>query len=97
MFRRLHEPSVGITITLDGLPLQAMVGETVAAVIVASGNPACRQTPVSGAARAPFCMMGACFDCLVEIDGIPNRQGCLVEVRDGMAVRRQSRPTPVSP
>ena len=92
MFRRLHEATDGVTITLDGVAVRAAAGETVAAVILASGNPACRQTPESGADRAPFCMMGACFDCLVDIDGIPNRQGCLVEVRDGMAVRRQPRP-----
>jgi predicted molibdopterin-dependent oxidoreductase YjgC len=34
-------------------------------------------------------MIGNCFDCLVEIDGVPNRQGCLVQVRDGMRLRRQ--------
>ena len=34
-------------------------------------------------------MMGACFDCLAEIDGIPNRQSCMVEVRHGMRIRRQ--------
>jgi hypothetical protein len=32
----------------------------------------------------------------MEIDGVPNRQACLVEVREGMQVRRQTRPTPVS-
>ena len=58
-------------------------------VRMASGNPTCRQTPVTGSDRAPFCMMGACFDCLMEIDGVPNRQACLVEVREGMQVRRQ--------
>ena len=89
MFRRLHESPPGVTITLDGVPLQVTAGETVAAAILATANPACRQPPESGAGRAPFCMMGACFDCLVEIDGIPDRQGCLVAVRDGMTVRRQ--------
>jgi predicted molibdopterin-dependent oxidoreductase YjgC len=97
MFRRLHESAAAVIITLDGAPLHATAGETVAAAILASGNPVCRQTPVSGADRAPFCMMGVCFDCLLEIDGVPNRQSCLIEVRDGMAVRRQSRPTPVVP
>ncbi|MCK6452403.1 MAG: (2Fe-2S)-binding protein [Alphaproteobacteria bacterium] len=97
MFRRLHEPEAAVTITVDGAPLVAGAGETVAAALLASGNPVCRQSPASGQPRAPFCMMGACFDCLVEIDGVPNRQSCLVEVRPGMAVRRQARPTPVGP
>jgi sarcosine oxidase subunit alpha len=30
--------------------------------------------------------MGVCFDCLVTIDGVGSRQGCLVLVREGMAV-----------
>jgi predicted molibdopterin-dependent oxidoreductase YjgC len=33
--------------------------------------------------------MGACFECLVAIDGVQNCQGCQVEVRDGMRVNRQ--------
>jgi predicted molibdopterin-dependent oxidoreductase YjgC len=34
-------------------------------------------------------MMGVCFDCLVEIDGVGNRQACLTPVAEGMRVRRQ--------
>ena len=37
--------------------------------------------------RAPLCLMGVCFDCLVEVDGRQNVQSCMVEVRDGMQVR----------
>jgi len=44
---------------------------------------------VSGAPRAPYCMMGVCFDCLVTIDGVGNRQACLVRVTDGMAIAMQ--------
>jgi predicted molibdopterin-dependent oxidoreductase YjgC len=97
MFRRLHEPSEAVTITVDGTPLRAASGDTVAAALMASANPISRETPVTGAPRAPFCLMGVCFDCLMEIDGVPNRQACMVEVRAGMTVRRQPRPAPVSP
>jgi hypothetical protein len=41
--------------------------------------------------------MGVCFDCLAEIDGIPNRQSCMVEVRPGMRIRRQIRELKVNP
>ncbi len=34
-------------------------------------------------------MMGVCFDCLMEIDGVGNRQACLTPVAAGMQVRRQ--------
>lgn len=91
MFRRLpdaHAPTVEVTI--DGRPFAARAGDTVAAALLAAGGLACRTTPVSGAERGPFCMMGMCFDCLVTIDGVPNRQGCLVPVRAGMRIERQA-------
>jgi predicted molibdopterin-dependent oxidoreductase YjgC len=64
-------------------------GETVAAAILASGIQSCRTTPLSGEPRAPFCMMGVCFECLMEIDGTPNRQTCQIPVQQGMKIRRQ--------
>jgi predicted molibdopterin-dependent oxidoreductase YjgC len=94
MFKRLdlaasvasHHP---VTITVEGRPLSCAAHDTVAAVLLAHGFDACRGTPVSGSPRGPYCMMGVCFDCLVEIDGTPNRQACMTPVRDGMSVRRQ--------
>lgn len=90
MFRRLHEPSEqSVSIDFEGEIIIVEVGETVAAAILAAGAEHSRTTPVTGAARLPYCMMGACFDCLVEIDGIPNRQACMVPVENGMKIRRQ--------
>jgi predicted molibdopterin-dependent oxidoreductase YjgC len=34
-------------------------------------------------------MRGVCFDCLVTIDGVGNRQGCLVPVAEGMQIEIQ--------
>lgn len=73
----------------EGKQVTAASGETVAAALLFAGVRTTRTTPETGAPRAPFCMMGSCFECLVEIDGIPNRQGCMVEVRAGMVVRAQ--------
>ena len=89
MFRRLAETGAPVAITVDGRPLGARTGDTVAAALLANGIDRCRTTPVSGAPRAPYCMMGVCFDCLVAIDGVGNRQACLVPVREGMAVESQ--------
>lgn len=90
-FGRLPEirPEPAITMTVDGEPIEARAGDTVATALLAAGAGATRQTPVSGAGRAAYCLMGVCFECLVEIDGVPNRQACLVPVTDGMVVRRQ--------
>lgn len=67
----------------------ARPGDSVAAALLAAGVTTLRETPVSGTPRAPYCMMGVCFDCLVEIDGVGNRQACLTMVSEGMQVRRQ--------
>ena len=89
MFKRLAEAGAAVAITVDGRPLQARAGDTVAAALLANGIGPCRTTPVSGAPRAPYCLMGVCFDCLVTIDGVGSRQACLVPVHDGMAVETQ--------
>ena len=93
MFRRLPETDAGSTsqvdIVVDGAPLRAQSGQSVAAALLAAGHLVCRTTPVTGAPRGPFCMMGVCFDCLVMIDGAPNRQGCLVTVQPGMRIDTQ--------
>jgi len=91
MFRRLREPGAkAVSIDFEGEILTVGAHETVAAAVLASGTSHSRTTPVTGAPRLPFCMMGACFDCLMEIDGVPNRQACMVTVQNGMKVRRQN-------
>jgi len=64
-------------------------GTTVAAALLLHGAGPFRTTPVKSSARAPYCMMGVCFECLVEIDGKASRQACLAMVRDGMVIKRQ--------
>lgn len=59
----------------------------VATALLAAGLLAVRKTPVSGSARGPFCMMGACFDCLIIVDGV-TVQACLTPVREGLIVSR---------
>lgn len=91
MFRRLPDPggdASGATLrfTVDERPAEGRVGDTVAAALLAAGVETCRTTPVSGAPRAPYCMMGVCFECLVTVDGVGNRQGCLVPLAAGMAI-----------
>ena len=93
MFRRLPEIETAadaVAFTIDGRPASARAGDSVAAALLANGVTTCRNTPVSGAARGPYCMMGVCFDCLVTIDGTGNRQGCQVRVSPGMAVETQN-------
>ena len=90
MFRRL--PDLGgetLAFTVDGRPATGRTGDTVATALLGAGVLACRTTPVSGERRAPYCLMGVCFECLVVIDGVGNRQGCLVPLAAGMRVETQ--------
>lgn len=89
MFHRINPAVATLRITFDGTEIAATEGETVAAALLAANIPTFRETPVHATPRAPFCMMGICFDCLVEIDGTPNRQACMTIVRDGMVINRQ--------
>jgi sarcosine oxidase subunit alpha len=90
MFRRLPDDDRPVVrLTFDGRPIEAREGDSVAAALLAAGVATCRTTPVSDAPRAPYCMMGVCFDCLDTIDGVGNRQACLVPVREGMQVAMQ--------
>lgn len=90
MFKRLPEsPGRPLRLTVDGKPIEARVGDSVAVALLVANVETCRTTPVSGAPRAPYCMMGVCFDCLVTVDGVGNRQACMVRAADGMAVSTQ--------
>jgi predicted molibdopterin-dependent oxidoreductase YjgC len=90
MFRRLPDAEgERISFTVDGRPATARAGDTVAAALLVNGVEVCRTTPLSGAPRAPYCMMGVCFECLVTVNGVENRQGCLVLVEAGMRVETQ--------
>ncbi|MCB9946673.1 MAG: (2Fe-2S)-binding protein [Rhodospirillaceae bacterium] len=75
------------TVWFDGAPLDLPLGANLAAALLAAGVAVFRHTPATGAPRGPFCMMGACFDCLVEIDGVA-RQACMLEVADGLRITR---------
>jgi predicted molibdopterin-dependent oxidoreductase YjgC len=89
MWRRLEPSAEIIHFYYEGRAITARAGETVAAALMAAGESTLRMTAVSDSPRAPYCMMGVCFECLMEIDGVGNRQACLTPVAEGMQVRRQ--------
>lgn len=92
-FRNLSPDSPKVTVRFDGHVLQLRKGANLAAALLEAGITAFRATPVSAAPRGPFCMMGACFDCLVLIDGI-TRQACMTEVVEGMEIAMPGKAAP---
>jgi hypothetical protein len=98
MFRpRPDGPQPTVAVTVEGRAVMMPAGASAAAAVLAAGFDSIRETPVDGRARAPYCMMGVCFDCLAEIDGVVNRQSCMIEVRPGMRISRQMRARKIDP
>lgn len=88
MFKRLEDGAgPAISMTFDGTELRAVEGEPLAVALLAAGISTTRESPVSGHPRAPYCMMGACYDCLVRIDG-RTVQACMIPASDGLVVER---------
>lgn len=84
-FRDLSPEGPRVTVRFDDRDLALREGANLAAELLAAGVMPFRRTPVSGAPRGPFCMMGACFDCLIELGGV-TRQACLMEVVEGLDI-----------
>lgn len=53
----------------DGSPVPAREGDSVASALLRSGVLEFRSNWKSDRPRGPFCMMGACFECLISADG----------------------------
>jgi len=78
--------AAAVEVLVDGRPVHVPAGAYAAAAVLLAGIGAIRTTPVGGAPRLPYCMMGVCFDCLAVIDGVPNRQSCMVVAAPGMRI-----------
>jgi hypothetical protein len=90
MFRLLPDPAAELVrITIDGVEVSARKGEPVAAVLLRTAPFTARTTTVTGAPRTPYCLMGACFDCMAIVDGVASQRTCMVTVSDGMRIARQ--------
>jgi len=55
-----------INFRFDGASISAFPGETVAAALIASSIRRLR-VDLHGRPRGPYCNMGSCFECLIEV------------------------------
>ncbi len=77
-----------VEVALDGRPVLLPVGVSVAAALLENGEIISRKSPTSGKFCSPHCLMGVCFECMMEIDGV-QRQACMTQVRQGMTINRR--------
>ncbi|MRI33853.1 sarcosine oxidase [Endozoicomonas sp. OPT23] len=90
MFRTLAKSaSVEVGLTINGQYYRVPAGCSVWTAMILAHETTTRLSPVTKKKRSAYCAMGVCYECLVEIDGTPNQQACLKEVKEGMQICRQ--------
>lgn len=77
-----------VTVMLDGRKTTLPGGMSVAAGLLAIGEIISRISPSTHKPCSPHCLMGVCYECLMEIDGV-QRQACVVEVQEGLVINRR--------
>ncbi|MEU8518713.1 (2Fe-2S)-binding protein [Streptomyces sp. NBC_01216] len=82
-------PVAPIPFTFDGRAVDALPGQSLAAALWGAGITAWRTTRIGGRPRGAFCGIGQCFDCLVTVNGAPNRRACLLPAAPGDTVTTQ--------
>ena len=83
-------PSTHVEIVFDGQNVSVPQDTNLAAALLSVGLSVTRFSDKNNAQRGPFCMMGSCFECVVEIDGVAV-QACMQQVTAGMVVSRCTR------
>ena len=90
MFRSLQNNQAPlVTVFIEGLAVKVPENATVASAVMAYRNGPTRFTAISQSPRAPYCMMGVCFECLMIVDGKSNCQACMQPVHEGMTIEVQ--------
>jgi len=88
--RRLPPSGPELTFEFEGKSVRAREGEPAACALLAAGETVFSRSIKYHRPRGPFCMAASCSNCLVRIDGVPNRFACQTPVRPGMRVERQN-------
>ncbi|MEV7413741.1 (2Fe-2S)-binding protein [Streptomyces sp. NPDC089919] len=82
-------PATSYTLEFDGRAIEVQEGQSIAAALWGAGVLSWRTTRGGGAPRGVFCGIGACYDCLVTVNGRANQRACLVPARPGDTVTTQ--------
>lgn len=77
-----------ITLRLDGAVVEAQRGDTLLTALLTAGAGHLRDSEFGDGPRAGFCLMGACQDCWVVVEGLGRVRACATLAEDGMEVRR---------
>jgi len=84
--RDAARPRIGLT--LDGQAIEAQQGDTLLTALLAAEAGHLRDSEFGDGHRAGFCLMGACQDCWVAVEGMGRVRACATLAAQGMEVRR---------
>ncbi|WP_159992608.1 (2Fe-2S)-binding protein [Roseomonas sp. 18066] len=77
-----------IALQLDGQGIVAQQGDTLLTALLAGGAGHLRRSDFGDESRAGFCLMGACQDCWVTVEGLGRVRACATPAGPGMVVHR---------
>jgi len=77
-----------IALILEGAPIEAQQGDTLLTALLAADAGHLRNSEFGDGPRAGFCLMAACQDCWVVVEGLGRVRACATLAEDGMEVRR---------
>ena len=74
----------------NGATVAAKPGDTVASALYRSGVRTFTHSYQYGRPRGLLCLTGACPNCMVNVDGVPNVRSCTLPARRGLSVLSQN-------
>jgi len=83
VFHPLFQTGDDVRFLLDDQALSARTGETLASAVLRQ-RPALGRSEFDASARAGFCLMGACQDCTLWLEGGQRVRACTTPVKDGV-------------
>jgi D-hydroxyproline dehydrogenase subunit gamma len=87
--RRLAETDrPAVSFMLDGAATAALEGDTLLTAILARDG-YLRASEFGDGFRAGFCLMGACQDCWINVEGHGRVRACTTPVTEGLRVSRR--------
>ena len=75
-----------IKLVVDGKPVDAYEGESVASALLAAGISTFRLSHKHQTPRSLYCGMGVCYECLVTINKVHAQRACVTSAADGMVI-----------
>ncbi len=90
MAKRLKPIEKRVTFECDGVEFEAQSGESFAAAMIAQNEPLFSRSIKYHRPRGAYCLSGACANCLMRVNGIPNLPTCQLVATQGAHLFRQN-------